>query len=507
MKYNRNRALVLLLLGMVILLVTSAYITPTTISDTDSSTYVIVPILMIPLFLLFVFKTDIEPKVNKKDATIGALTFTFFIILTVLLRLYFSIYFVSFRIDMLLMPLGILSLVSLLLGLSNVSRFKSVMLYSLLASPAVMFPIIELANRFTDLNTLLVYNILKLFISGVQYVAPLTISANGYSIGMGNACVSIGIFIALTLFLIPVAYFYNGQDKKKIYWVSSGVILLLVLNLVRMLSISFVWLAYGPNSTALFIHTFIGEVLFYLVIVLMILATKFYGLEVNPVKKRKRRIVDKGTNIDNRYVLAAFTFSLIYLCLTINYSTSLKVSPISLMQNAPFDFRNKQVSGAVQDMIKRGNFSSFMVAPSTGAYATFQLTNSTFNSTNPIMFLVMAPSANMTRSISQNNTVLGSIGFFNNNGSIEHVYDVISNNEELMVYNTNMPLVLENASSVIMSIYVVVPTAVLPNVVSCSAYNPIYSGIFNLINPANYNQTVMRKIISGECIFNKIVWA
>jgi exosortase/archaeosortase family protein len=506
MRYNRNRAIVILLLGVIILLATSAFITPTTISDTDPSTYVIVPILMMPLFLLFVFKTDIEPKVNRRDAAIGALAFTSFIVLTVLLRLYFSVYFVSFRIDMLLMPLGILALVSLLFGSSNISRFKSVMLYSLLASPAVMFPIINAANGFTNLNTLLVYNILKLFISGVQYSAPLTISANGYNIGIGNACVSIGIFIALALFLIPVAYFYNGKDKKKVYWVFSGVILLLVLNLLRMLGISFVWLTYGANSTALFVHTFIGVVLFYLVIVVMILVTKFYGMDANPVKQRKKRVVGKRIDIDNSYVFAAFAFSFIYLLLTINYSTSLKISPISLMQNAPFNFTNVQISGVVQDMVKRGNFSSLMMVPSSGEYVIFHLMNSTFNSTNSIMFLVMAPSANMTRSISKNNTVLGSIGFFNNKGSTEQVYDVISDNEELIVYNTNMQLALENASTVTMSIYAVVPADVLPNVTSCSSYDPIYSGVMNLVNPANYNRTVMRKIVSEECIFDRIVW-
>lgn len=488
-----------------ILLATSVYITPTTISDADPSTYVIVPILMMPLLLLFIFKKDIEPRVNKRDGVIGALAFTFFIIITVLLRVYFSIYFVSFRVDMLLIPLGIISLVLLLFGSNNISRFKSVMLYSLLASPAVMFPILKAANGFTNLNTVLVYGILKLFIPGMQYVAPFTISANGYSVGIGNACVSIGIFIALALFLIPVAYFYNGQDKKKIYWVSSGLILLLVLNLVRMLGISFVWLSYGPNSTALFVHTFIGVVLFYFIIVLMILITGLYGLKAGPSKKRNKKIAEKRVDIDNKYVLAAFAFSLIYLYLTINYSTSLKVSPISLTQNVLFDFRNAQVSSAVQDMVDRGNFSSFMITPSTGSYASFSLTNNTFNSTNPVMFLVMAPNLNMTRSISQNNIVLGSIEFFNNKGSTEQVYDVVSNNEELIVYNTNLPLVLENTSSVIISVYMVIPVDVMPNVTSCSAYDSVYSGIINVINPANYNQTVRRKIISGECIANMMV--
>ena len=86
-----------MILCLIILLASSFYITPAGISDTDPSTYVVVPILMLPLFVLFTFKSEMEPKVKRKDILIGIALFAIFLSLTVVLRILFSFYFISFR--------------------------------------------------------------------------------------------------------------------------------------------------------------------------------------------------------------------------------------------------------------------------------------------------------------------------------------------------------------------------------------------------------------------------
>src|SRR5271157_1589082 len=216
MRYDGKLGIAVFLIAAVVLLSTSLFITPLSVSDTDPSTYVIVPTLMLPLFVLFSAKAGADPCVGRRDILIGSAMFAAFILITSFLRFFLSFFFVSFRVDLLLLPLALASLAVLLFGTENLGKFRGVILYALFASPPVLFFILKSYNAFTSLNTVIVYGLLRPFVSGVRYVAPMTISANGYYIGIGQACVSIGIFIALALFLVPIAYLYDGKDSKKV---------------------------------------------------------------------------------------------------------------------------------------------------------------------------------------------------------------------------------------------------------------------------------------------------
>ena len=376
------------------------------ISDTDPSTYVIVPILMLPLLVLFSLKTDPEPKVKKKDIIFGVSAFVLFIFLTILMRIYLSFLFLSFRMDMLLFPLAIAAAVSLLFGSANIQKFKSAMLYSLLASPLVLLPIINASGAFVQSNTLMIYGMIKLLIGSAQYIAPITISVNGYSIGIGASCVSLGIFIAVVLFLLPIAYLYDGKGSRKIAWVASGAILLLVLNLIRMFAITFAWFSYGPNSTILLIHSFIGMLLFYLVIVLMVLISKFYGLKISSSgQKRKRKLVN--ANISGLAIFATIVLLALYFYLTLNYSTSLRISSTALSNRVAFNHNNVEISRPIADILSKNNFTSFFMASKNGSYAVYSLSNKTINATSPIVLMVTSAGWDLASLLGQNNTIIG----------------------------------------------------------------------------------------------------
>lgn len=506
MRYNRNVATMLLLTVTIALLSTSLYITPTSISDADPSTYVIVPTLMLPLFILFSLKTRPEPRVGRKDVLIGIVSFAAFIAMTLLLRLYFTIFFVSFRVDMLLMPLALAAFVSLFFGAQNIRKFRGAMLYFLFASPLVLYPIMAQFNVFTQANSLLVYEMIKPFIHSAQYIAPITISANGYTIAIGQACVSIGIFIALALFLVPVAYLYDGKVKKKVLWVASSVVLLLVLNLARMLGISLVWLAYGPNATALLVHNFIGVLLFYIVIVVLILGSGFYGLSIARAKQRERKRAAKS-DVPALSLLSALAFCTIYVYLTLNYSTSLAISPLQLANTGQFNFGNAQIASAIQGLVNRNNFTSFVITNKNGTNVLFSLVNKTISGTNPVLLYLSRPSSNTVAGLESNNRLLGTRLFFNRKGSREQVFDVVSNGTEFGVYNTNLPFELSNMSTATAGVYLIVPANELPHVYSCSNYDPLYSALLNLVVQASYNQTTGQNLLAVECMSGRIIWA
>lgn len=506
MRYDRKVAAVLLLLAIVLILSTSLYITPTTVSDTDPSTYVIVPILMLPVFLLFSLKSRPEPRIGRKDVVLGVVLFAAFILLVLALRLYFTLLFVSFRMDMLLMPLAIISLVTLLFGVENVVKFRGAIVYSLLASPAVMYPILLQSNTFTQLNTLLVYWLMKPFISGVQYLAPITIQANLHAIAIGQTCVSIGIFIALALFLIPVAYFYDGKSGKKVLWVASGIALLFLLNFFRMLGISLVWLAYGPNATALLVHSFIGVLLFYIIIIVMMLISKFYSLGISKRKVARKRV--RAIRISPLPALAAIVISLMYVLLTLNYATALVISPLSLGNRSLFNFNNSQMATAIHEMINRDNFSSFAIANTNGSTVIFSLINRSINGTVPIYLYFSTTNNNsITSGIEQQNKLLADMQFFNRNGNREYVYLVSSNNTDFIVYNTNLPFQLDNMSTATAGVLLVMHASQLPHIYSCNNYDPLYSSLLNLPNLSSYNQSATQTLLAAECFSDKLFWA
>ena len=54
-------------LSILIMLANSFFATPSSILDTDPSTYIIVPIVMLPLFSIFIFKNKINPKAKRLD--------------------------------------------------------------------------------------------------------------------------------------------------------------------------------------------------------------------------------------------------------------------------------------------------------------------------------------------------------------------------------------------------------------------------------------------------------
>ena len=238
MDLQRSKYLGVLLFVLLVIagIATSLYITQTSITDVDPSTYIIVPTIMLPLFAVFIFKKEVIAKVGLRDIALGIAAFAILLIATAFLRFEFSYLFLSYRLDMLLFPLYIVSVVLLVFGSGSVGRFKSIMAYSLLASPLLLIPFIEANQGFAVFNTMLIYFIAKVFVHNIGYIAPVTIASKGLQLGIGQACVGVGVLIGIVLFLIPLAYLYEGRTRDKVLWVLSGFLMLFFFNIIRMLS-------------------------------------------------------------------------------------------------------------------------------------------------------------------------------------------------------------------------------------------------------------------------------
>jgi exosortase/archaeosortase family protein len=294
------------------------------------------------------------------------------------------------------------------------------------------------------------------------------------------------------MFLIPLAYLYDGKLKNKIYWIFSGIVLIVALNLLRMLSITLVWVYYGINSAASLFHTFAGQIIFYAAIIIMVLLYYKYGLAIGKSKKsilkdiKTFKFTDKDIFITCLVVvflaIIAFGFSYNYSNAVIVPSTLLKsnlqISQIPVYQYVLSNMENSR--------------SNVIVIENTPGGALFSLGASNLTSNQSIFALV-----NYTHQLSNSYNVLSY------NSSAKHHYllrngitltaqTAYSGNYLFDVNYFSAPYELNSTSATIVD-YVLFreqnSSAIYCNAFNYSSDAPEYieSYIYNLIDSGNYN--------------------
>jgi exosortase/archaeosortase family protein len=305
-------------------------ITGPTVLDSNPTSYIIVTMIMGVLFILFTLK-DPAPLKKSEYGIIGAtVAFIGYLIILSYSRGLLSFEFLSYRMDALLLPLLLLSIVMAVAGFREIKRYAPVMAYLLFASPILLLTIINSNNWLSSLSAGIVYPILKA--SGAQVIQQglQIISQGGQVISIASTSVPIGVFIAFIMLLVPLSYLYTGNPERKIAWLSTGVILLFVLNIIRMIIIAFVWTGLGVNAAASTLHTFGGNLIFYVSLVVIILSYRKFGLKLNLGKNWKKRLgaafstYDLEANFNK--IVTAMIIALAALLLSIGYLSSANVS-------------------------------------------------------------------------------------------------------------------------------------------------------------------------------------
>lgn len=477
---------------------------PLSVLDTDPSTYVVVAVLMLPLFALFYMKSDISTKASAKSIAAGIALFVFYVALMAYLKSSFYYEFLSFRMDLLFMPLLLAAYISILFGVRSIAEFKALMLYSAFASPAILFPIFKLNAAFASANTALVYYILKLFGQGVSYIQPTFISFGNISISIGESCAGIGALIAVVMFLVPIAYLYDGKGLKKAYWVASGFALMLLLNVIRLASIGGVWLAYGPQATVSFIHSFAGVFIFYIAIIAMILLTGAYDLSFP--KSSKPKLKDRLSAKDARKAYAAIALvvllSLAYFYLTYGYRSAAPISPVNFENVIPFNANNTQLAQSLYATVNSigGNGTHVEeIVEKAGSPVIMLVSNATYNKTNPIVIAIVPADVSLIPDFLMNATLSGTRNFMTPSGSVYNMLRIISNNTAFLVAHTMVPVVLANNSMALENTYVVMPSQAGNGSASCS-YSSAYYYLYNMQSIADDNQ-----LYNAYCISERLV--
>ncbi len=505
MRYNKAAGVILLALLTLLILANSFYITPLTISDTDPSTYIIVPILMLPLFALFMAKEDMRPTVSGRDLAVGAALFIVFCAVTVYTRIILSYVFLDFRIDLLLLPILLASVIIMLFGMANVNRFRWFLLYSLFASPSVLIFLTGFNSFFASANTMLIFPIVKAFFPGAAYLPPITITVAGHPVGIGETCVGVGMLIAVLFFLSPIAYLYNGSRRNKFLWLVSAFLLLLMLNFLRMLLLSLAWFA-NPSSAVLTVHLFAGILLFYISIIAMMLASGRYGLSMPAPKQRKKAARRTAGGMQAYGIILALAFGVIYYAATLNYAGATMVSPSLLYNRVQLNFTGPYAAQLLNKTTSVKGYTYIISTALNGSSATIELTNNTINSTGPIAIVLTSARQYLPGLKVSNATFLGRKVFLDNSSQVEEVYYLKAGKRKLFLYASVIPYALPGQSAAVVEEYVVMPSASMPPQVACAGrYNVYYTAAFNIATLSLYNSSTERDLNNAYCSIRGLV--
>ena len=340
-KEARLLGIIIILFALLLDLFNSLSLTSLSILDTDPTTYIIVVLLMLFVFPFFYLK-DKELKIETKTRNIfyGIALFAAYLIIVAYMRAAFSFLFISYRLDLLALPLYLSALIVMLFGSDGIKRMKLLIIYSVFASPLLLLPLLNLSNVFAIANADIIYGILHS--SGIPVVSSgILISASGYSISIASTCTDIGAFVALAMFLIPIAYLFNGKIKRKVLWIISGIALMSLLNILRMASIALEWAYYGISNAIALFHLFIGPILFYITIIVMILISYKFRLSMPQINTKGIKIKTYAP-----YSLAlCVVFGIIGFFFTLPYQ--------SLMPAPIINFNNQQIANQSGIMIDR----------------------------------------------------------------------------------------------------------------------------------------------------------
>ena len=307
----------------------SLAITNFTILDSDSSSYIIVTMLMGILFIFFTLKDKTPARKGEYGIIGAALAFMVYLVLLSYSKGLLSFAFLSYRADALLLPLLLLSIVTAVAGFKGIKRFAPVMAYLLFASPILLRSIIS-SNALASFSAGAVYAVLRVVGVHAVQLGQQIIAPSGQAITIASTCVPVGTFIAFIMLLVPVSYLYTGNLARKIAWLVTGFLLLFVLNLVRMALISLAWAYTGISGALTTFHTFGGSLIFYVALVVMLLAYGKFGLKLEWGKNwRKRLKLAFGTyDLEANYgkIATAAIIALAALLLSVSYLSSVNVS-------------------------------------------------------------------------------------------------------------------------------------------------------------------------------------
>ena len=359
------------------------------ILDTDSTTYIIIVMLMMFAFIVFYLKEDIQMSTRKRDMVIGGVLFAAYVLVMSYLRVSMSYAFATYRIDAIMFPLILASLIVTLFGIRHLRKFNKLMVYSVFASPLLLLPLIFANGAFANFNSDIVYSILRIVGTNVvKSGVVISGTASSAAVTIASTCVPVGIFIATAMLLLPLAYLYEGKRSKKALWISMAVVAVFVMNIIRMSVITLVWAHSGIGSAVALFHAFAGEFIFYIAIVMFVLLAGRFGLSLKGKTKVKARGAKGQGRIPVYHVAFALLLGAMAFMLTLPYGSMLYASATHFYGAYNASSNPQQLVALELNSLSVTGFNT----SNTGSMNGFEIYTATSNAIRPDAMNALNPS-------------------------------------------------------------------------------------------------------------------
>jgi exosortase len=188
------------------------------------------------------------------------------------------------RIDLLTLPIFVAGMVTLLFGIRRAWSLKGPIAFLLLAWPVPYTIFLGGAiGAFTELTAQLVAALTR--VVPIAYASPsddtlfiVGSGARAFSVSIGSACAGVNGFVGFLLVGTALLYVVRGPLLRRLIWLSAGLALVFLLNVVRIAAILAVGSGFGQAAALEVLHPVAGLIVFNIGVVAMIALVPRFGL-------------------------------------------------------------------------------------------------------------------------------------------------------------------------------------------------------------------------------------
>jgi exosortase/archaeosortase family protein len=266
-----------------------------TLKDQTPLSYLgLVPLIALGLAAASIRPAAGEPAIHDRqvDYIIGLPLMLGALIFNVLMPVRLSTMFWLWRLDLVSLPLFVAGTICVLFGVRTLWRLKVPVLFLLLAWPLPYTTLlVNWLNAFTN-STLAGLNFMLRYIhvaarDPTQDVGTYLVSHRGTSFPVSVASACSGVNGVVGYLLVAIAFLTGvvGGAVRKFMWLALGLVLVWTSNVVRILFILTAGHRWGENVAIGILHPFIGLVMFNVVVLVMVLGMRRFGLTMRASRK------------------------------------------------------------------------------------------------------------------------------------------------------------------------------------------------------------------------------
>ncbi|MCW2573069.1 MAG: Exosortase/archaeosortase family protein [Frankiales bacterium] len=260
----------------------------------------LVPIMALGLALLRARPALDEPTIHDRqvDVIVAIPLLAAAVLIVTALPARMSSLFWVWRVDLLSMPFFVAAVVTLIFGVRALWRLRVAIGFLLLAWP---LPYTAFLSRWLDGFTGLTISALKISLQHWHVGAPapgsdgslfaLTHGGKQFVLSVASSCSGVNGVVGFLLVGVAFTSLVRGRRPLKLLWLASGIGLIWLLNVLRLLIIFWAGSTYGERFAIDGLHPVIGLVLFCAGIAVMALTMPLFRLTV-PVAAPRRAAAD-----------------------------------------------------------------------------------------------------------------------------------------------------------------------------------------------------------------------